>query len=181
MATTAQDISTAKGAKGDRKGAKGDHKGGKGGRKGGKGDRKGAKGDRDRKGGKGAKGSKGGGYYDEYYDEPIRRELHCSACEWAGKPWRVYSKHDATICSRYGGGMEGYHLDDCIAEQQRPNRQHYEQKREHDWPQAKAARTDTDHGEIANDKAEAGGAEEKTEETNSAIMERWYGMHGQSK
>jgi hypothetical protein len=78
--------------------------------------------------------------------------------------------------------MEGYHLDDCIAEQQRPNRQYYEQKREQDWPQAKAARTDTDHEEIANDEAEAGGAEDDTtEETNNAIMERWYGMRRQSK
>jgi hypothetical protein len=52
-----------------------------------------------------------------------------------------------------------------------------------DWPQAKAAHTNTDQKEIASDETEAGGAEDDaTEETNSAIMERWYGrMCGQSK
>jgi hypothetical protein len=81
--------------------------------------------------------------------------------------------------------MEGHHLDDCIAEQQRPNWQYYEQKREEDWPQAKSAHKNTggtDQKEIANDETEAGGAEDdETEETNSAIMERWYGMRGHSK
>jgi hypothetical protein len=78
--------------------------------------------------------------------------------------------------------MEGYHLDECIAEQQRLNWQYYEQKREQDWPQANAAHTNTDQKEIASDETEAGGAEDDaTEEANSAIMARWYGMRGQSK
>jgi hypothetical protein len=81
--------------------------------------------------------------------------------------------------------MEGYHLDDCIAEQQRLNWQYYEQKREQDWPQAKAAHTNTDQKEIANDDTEAGEAgDDATEETTtmlSSIMERWYGMHNTPK
>ena len=82
--------------------------------------------------------------------------------------------------------MEGYHLDDCIAEQQRLNWQYYEQKREQDWPQAKAAHTNTDQNEIASDETEAGGAAddanaEDTDKANDAIFERWFGMRGQSK
>jgi hypothetical protein len=72
---------------------------------------------------------------------------------------------------------------DCIAEQQGLNWQYYEQKREQDWPLAKAAHANADQKEIASDETEAGGAEDDaTEEASSAIMGRWYDMRGrQSK
>ena len=80
--------------------------------------------------------------------------------------------------------MGGYTIDDCLEEQRRLNAQHWEHKRqldedEQETPQAKAARVNTDQ--------EGGAAEEidtepdeadDSNETDNAIFERWYGMHG---
>ena len=74
--------------------------------------------------------------------------------------------------------MEGYHLDDCLTEQRRLNRQFYEHRR---YTQgAKAARIE--NGQEEDDKKEAGGAEEAEDdaaETDRTTIERWYGMRGQ--
>jgi hypothetical protein len=83
------------------------------------------------------------------------------------------------------GGMEGYSIDDCIAEQKRINRRYYDRKRDQadtDWkdehePKAKAARTDTDDTTAAGGAADDTNAED-TDKANEAIFERWYGMRG---
>ena len=79
--------------------------------------------------------------------------------------------------------MEGYTIDDCLEEQTRLNAQHWERKRQlgndgQEAHKAKAARVNTGQeggaaGEIDTEPDEA---EDDNDATNTAIMERWYGM-----
>ena len=173
-----------KGRKGDRKGRKGDAKGKGGGR---------SKGDWSRQGDWGGRDSRrqsygGGGYgdSDEMWVPP--KEMHCTICHWNGAPHRIYSKHEDATCNKEGGGMGGYSINDCIAEQKRINRRYYDRKRDQadtDWkdeyePKAKAARTDTDDTTTAGGAADDTNAED-TDKANEAILERWYGMRGNSE
>ena len=80
--------------------------------------------------------------------------------------------HEQATCNHEGGDMEGYTIDDCIAEQRRINETHY-----HDERSTKAARTSTERDEQdANDGTEA---DESEAEGNKATLEKWFGMRSQ--
>jgi hypothetical protein len=104
---------------------------------------------------------------------------------WNDAPRWIYSKHEDATYNTEGGGMGGYSINDCIAEQKRLNRRYFDRKRDQadtDWkdehePKAKAARTDTGDTTAAGGAADDANAED-TDKANDAIFERWYGMRG---